>query len=60
MLSYPETGDLYIADILRRKIQRSLCSDKLTELGSISRRKMFNQRPEYEMILEERSGSHIC
>jgi hypothetical protein len=39
MLRYPETGDLYIADILGRKIQMSLCSDKMTEAGSISGRK---------------------
>jgi hypothetical protein len=41
MLSYPEAGDLYIADILGRKIQRSLCSDELTEARMISGRKRF-------------------
>jgi hypothetical protein len=39
MLSYPETRDLYMAEILGRK--------------------MFKQRPEYEVILEERRAEVI-
>jgi hypothetical protein len=56
MLSYPETRDLYMAEILGRKIQMSLCSDKLTEAGSISVRKMFKQRPEYASGREKRKS----